>query len=65
MEEISIRQLSQTLKWKYNTVITVTCRPEFNNIIQFRRGKRTVKIEDIPKVTELIYDFMNHKQRKA
>lgn len=39
MEEISIRQLSQAVKWSYTTVQIKLCRPEFSNYIGGKPNK--------------------------
>lgn len=58
MNEISIRQLSQALKWSYTTILIKICRPEFSKFIGGHSNKRTIKIVDLPKVTELLYETM-------
>jgi hypothetical protein len=58
MEEISIRQLSQAVKWSHSTVLNRLCLPQFNKYIGGRMNRRTIKIKDLPKVTELLYKAM-------
>lgn len=56
--KISIRQLSQVLKWGYSTVNNRLCLPQFSQFIGGSSYNRTIKIEHLPIVTKLLYEVM-------
>lgn len=58
MESISIRQLSQAVKWSHSTVLNRLCLPQFTPYIGGRMNCRTIKIKDLPKVTQMLYEVM-------
>lgn len=71
METVSIKQLSEALPWRYRKISDKCCRPELNKFIYGTMNRRAVRVEDMPKFLEVLYEVMGRQkprvclQRKA
>lgn len=55
---ISVKQLSKQLPWSYSIIQTKTCMQQLAGLIEEFPMRRMIKIENVPKVTQLLYEVM-------
>ena len=56
---ITVKDLSKAVtSWSYPKINTMLCLPEFVGLIIECPSRRFIKIEDVPKVCELLYRIM-------